>query len=170
MLISVVRMVFAWFSCWRGPGASCCGLMQICALSELYIFQASRTKLLTGPLQGEWKLNPTPAQFFEILVAPKHASALWFPTMIESFGAPMVQRHTIAGRQFNPAFFFDRPAPVGLAPEWECLESIGLPPAVVHTIQGSRALTFSERSQKTPACDENNSASVGFTPATTQPL
>ncbi len=57
----------------------------------------------------------------------------------ETVAAPVAQGRTLPAGWCDPAHPSDRPAVMGLAPEWEHLERLDLPPDVVHTIQGTKA-------------------------------
>eukprot|EP00064_Thunnus_orientalis_P015191 superscaffoldBa00002770_g15241 len=57
----------------------------------------------------------------------------------EAMAAPMVQRCTVAAGWCDPTPPGDRPVVVDISPEQDCLERLGLIPAVICTIQWARA-------------------------------
>lgn len=71
--------------------------------------------------------------------------SIWVPDHGAAAGgeagvASTVQRHTVTAGQHDSPPPSDRTVAAGQAAEQECLERLGLPPAVVCTIHGARTL------------------------------
>lgn len=102
--------------------------------SSLLCISTSSSDLLPFSMHagGESKGHSVGTRTHKCVMAPEHGLAAGGETM-----ASPTSRCTVIAGQCNPALPCDRPVAVGLATGQECLESLGLPPAGVCTIQGT---------------------------------